>query len=76
MLSAGSPEDPALNFFSVELSWITDVYVAELLEISEPMFRQRVIACLWLQYLSFLQNSHIKQPIRVKRREARFSYIF
>jgi hypothetical protein len=34
-----------------------------------------VAACLWLQYLTFLQNTHIKQPIRVKRREARIFFI-
>ncbi len=32
-------------------------------------------ACLRLQYLTFLQNNHIKQPIRDKRREARYFYI-
>ena len=28
-----------------------------------------------LQYLTILQNNHIKQPIRVKRREARIFFI-
>ncbi len=31
-------------------------------------------ACLRLQYLTFLQSNHIKQPIRDKRREARYFY--
>ena len=30
---------------------------------------------LKLQYLTILQNNHIKQPIRVKRREARIFFI-
>ena len=36
-------------------------------------FRQRVAAYLWLQYLTFLQNNHLKQSIRVKRRRRGFS---
>ena len=39
------------------------------------LYRVALEACQRLQYLTFLQNNHIKQPIRVKRREARIFFI-